>query len=169
MWIILFIVIIIILLALMIQSGKTEANELYPISPEREIYYIITNYKNYVSQASLMFNIPAKRIYSIIYVESRGNPFAKGSSGEIGLMQITEGALKDTNKAYHLNYTMNDLYNSKNNIVLGTAYLSLLKEWLNGDLDKATQAYNVGYSNVKKNSLSGTKYLEKIKNAEKYF
>ncbi len=49
----------------------------------------MTDYSSIVDDASQQFNVPADLIKAVIQKESNGNPYAIGSIGERGLMQLT--------------------------------------------------------------------------------
>jgi soluble lytic murein transglycosylase-like protein len=125
-------------------------------------------YESYISSASQNHNIPEARIKAHIAVESDGNSNAIGSDGEIGLMQMTQDALNEVNNRFSPNapLALSDLYQPNYSIEAGAAYLQILYEQL-GDLNQASQAYNVGHDNI--NSSNGNLYLSKILAYEKLF
>jgi membrane-bound lytic murein transglycosylase C len=116
-------------------------------------------FKYDVLKRSSQFNIQAPFIYSIIHTESSFNPMARSYVPAFGLMQIvptTAGA-----DAYKMLYgkkkilTPGYLYNSHNNILIGSAYL---KKIYYGYMRKiknpvsrfycSVAAYNTGAGNV---------------------
>jgi membrane-bound lytic murein transglycosylase C len=115
--------------------------------------------KAWVSQASNRFNLPESLILGIIETESSFNPFAVSHANAYGLMQIipsTAGTdvfnlvLKKPGKP-----SRNYLFNAKNNITVGSAYLSILRDrYLSGIKNPTSQlyciisAYNGGAGNV---------------------
>ncbi len=122
-----------------------------------------------VQDASIEFGIPVKRIASHIAVESAGDPDATGSIGEIGLMQLTNGAYQEFKKRYAPNFSFgwgfgkSPLYEPRTNIFIGTGYLRILKD-RHGSLDNASKSFNSG---TQFNDTAGTKYLAKIKSYER--
>ena len=124
-------------------------------------------YKTIVQEAN-NYNLPPARVAAIVAVESGGNVMARGAAGEYGLMQIMPVAHKEVKEHWKRlvfwQYDRNDetLLNADYNILVGTAYLAILKERFARDLDKATEAYNDGGG-------YGTDYLDKVKAYEPYF
>jgi soluble lytic murein transglycosylase-like protein len=126
-------------------------------------------FEELIDAASGEHDIPIARIKAHIAVESAGNANAVGGGGEVGLMQMTTGALSDVNDSYLSNgnqFSTNDMYEPRWAIFAGVAYLRLLYEKC-GDLDTASKAYNVGLGNV--DGTAAAAYLSKIKAAENYF
>jgi len=83
-----------------------------------------------VAKYSNLFNISRSLIYALIKTESNFNPYAVSSAPAYGLMQIvptTAGrdAYRHT-KGVDRIPTNNYLFNTQNNIELGTAYLDLV-------------------------------------------
>lgn len=112
------------------------------------------------------YNLPRERVAAIVAVESAGNPDAKGSAGEIGLMQLLTPAIQDVYEQWGQSYELKlltgiNFYDPELNIALGTAYLAILKN-RHGDIDTATKRYN-GRGAVTEN------YLDNVKSFEPYF
>lgn len=124
--------------------------------------------KAWVAQASDRFNLPESLILGIIETESSFNPFAVSHANAYGLMQIipsTAGAdvfertFKKSGKP-----TRKYLFNAENNITVGSAYLSILRDrYLKGVQNPTSQlyciisAYNGGAGNVFKTFHSNRK------------
>jgi soluble lytic murein transglycosylase-like protein len=119
-----------------------------------------------IDQASAIYGIPAIRILSHILVESDGDPGAIGQAGERGLLQLTQGALVDVNQNFPLAISWDDLLDPSKNIYAGTAFLSLQRRRVGGDLDLASEAYNAGAAAVQKNPNVDTAYLNKVLSTE---
>nr|WP_306174063.1 murein transglycosylase domain-containing protein [Pseudoalteromonas shioyasakiensis] len=116
-------------------------------------------YSDYVLASAKKYQISAALIYSIIETESSFNPYAVSSSNAYGLMQIIPAtAGKDVYqriKKVSGQPTKTVLFDPKNNIDIGTAYLSILKNnYLNkiwADTNKhyaMISSYNGGAGNV---------------------
>lgn len=113
----------------------------------------------WVAQASNRFNLPESLILGIIETESSFNPFAVSHANAYGLMQIipsTAGAdvFQKTFKQAG-QPSRNYLFDAKNNITVGSAYLSILRDrYLRGVEHPTSQlyciisAYNGGAGNV---------------------
>ncbi len=122
---------------------------------------IYDEYKDAIDLASARFGIPKTRIVAIIGVESGGDPHAVGTSGETGLMQLTQGALDDVNNTYGTYYTKLLVQDGVTNIQAGVRYLAWLKSNLNNNLDLATEAFNAGIGTIQ-NGGTDKSYLDKI-------
>lgn len=156
------------------------SNRKYGLTPKTKIYNVTeseiasfeafervykTNlYEQYVTQVTKVYNVPAVIVKAIIYVESRGNPNAIGAIQEIGLMQITAGALSDFNKNFNEN--IKDLFNPFKNIQVGTGYLAILKKRFGGNWDDTIVSYNGGNP---KSIAARENYLPKVKKAMRFF
>ena len=117
------------------------------------------NYQTWVEDYSKEFGIKPSLIYAIMETESAFNSQAVSKSNAIGLMQIKANAagrdvfnLVDEKPGQPTKY---ELFNSENNIRMGTAYLSLLKnDYLSNVKNKknkemmAISSYNGGLSTV---------------------
>jgi len=121
----------------------------------------ITKFKPLVKKYAKKYNISETLVYAIIKTESNFNQFAVSGVGAYGLMQIiprtagrdaylyTKGKKHTPTKTY--------LFNAKNNIELGVAYLNILnKKYLTGIYNPVSReycvisAYNTGSGNVLK-------------------
>lgn len=106
-------------------------------------------------------NVPFNIVLAVIAVESSGNQYASGSAGEIGLMQITFGAVEQVNRVFKRNYSIFDLNTPISNVQIGCLYLRYLRNqtssWKN-----AIQAYNAGLGGYKTGVSLG--YYRKVQN-----
>lgn len=109
----------------------------------------------YASQHS---GIPPRVLAAVIYLESSGDPWARSSTGAIGLMQLRP---RSGGFMGYLTYSGKPIVPSDeylldwwNNIVIGASYLAYLeKHYFNGYPSKvrlalALAAYNFGVTNV---------------------
>ena len=133
-----------------------------------------TGVKAWVSQASDRFDLPESLILGIIETESGFNSFAVSHANAYGLMQIipaTAGA-DVFQKIYKRKGipSRQYLFNPKNNIITGSAYLSILRDRYLRDIKHPTSqlyciisAYNSGSGNVFKTfHKSRKKAIERI-------
>lgn len=106
-------------------------------------------YSEYVLAASKKYQISASLIYGIIETESHFNPYAVSSSNAYGLMQIIPAtAGKDVYqriKKVSGQPSKEVLFDPKNNIDIGSAYLSILQ---NNYLNKINTQKNQHYAMI---------------------
>jgi len=93
-------------------------------------------------------------VKAVIRRESKFDPFVYGSHGEIGLMQVTDGAGQQWARAVgRRDYGRGLLWNERVNIEAGAWYLARgLARWPDKELDDripfALAEYNAGFANV---------------------
>ena len=93
-------------------------------------------------------------VKAVIRRESKFDPFAFGSHGEIGLMQVTEAAGWDWARAMkRRDFGRDSLWNPRVNIEAGSWYLArALGRWVDKDAEEripfALAEYNAGLGNV---------------------
>ena len=121
----------------------------------------VKGYSVVANKVAVRYNLPVATLLAMIMVESAGNPFAQGSAGEKGLMQVSKAAQTDTG-------IIGDLFDPYINILTGGKYLNdlILKT---GNMSLAIQSYNQGFSRVKANSEAGKSYLDKVLKNKRYF
>jgi len=118
-------------------------------------------YQAEVRRFARKFGVSESLVFGVIRTESNFNPFAVSSAPAFGLMQLVpeSGGREGYRKARGRDRapSRDFLFDARNNIELGTAYLGVLfKEQLNGVYDKTSReycviaAYNTGPSNVLK-------------------
>jgi len=147
---------------LQIANSKIKNEKVYSLSvklPPNSILKKAKYYKYDVFKRANQFVLTPSLIYAIIHTESSFNPLARSYVPAFGLMQIVpHTAGKD---AYKMLYkkekilTPNYLYNSHNNILIGSAYLKLLYyhyfKRIKNPLSRlycTIAAYNTGAGNV---------------------
>lgn len=101
-------------------------------------------------------NISSLLVKSIIATESSWNPKADSGFAR-GLMGISKPAFEDINTRYKLNYTYDDMFKPKPNVIVGCLYLKWLLNYFKTRyplnpfyLQYAIMAYNWGVGNVRK-------------------
>ena len=86
----------------------------------------------------------------IALIESSNNPKAfNARSGARGLMQVTKPVLDDYNRIHNSKVTLEQLFDGKTNLVIGSWYLSWLSSKLSSD-EEVLIAYNWGIGNLRK-------------------
>ena len=145
-----------------IKQRTTKKGVIYSIKvplPKNTTLKLAKKYENEVLQQSKRFQMPIPLIFAIMQTESYFNPFAKSHIPAYGLMQIVPWtAGKDTYQFIYkqkLEPSATYLYNSKNNIEMGSAYLHILYyRYLRPIKDPQTRlyctiaAYNTGAGNI---------------------
>ncbi len=111
--------------------------------------------ESYILSASQKHNVSPSLIRAIIWRESKFNPRVIGKAKEIGLMQITSGAVQDWCKANKKSTPMRrSLFKPSLNIEIGTWYLARAGRHWDGYKSKEIlqiSEYNAGYGNITKN------------------
>ena len=106
-----------------------------------------------IDEAALRHGVQPELIRAVIKRESRFFPWRVGDAGEIGLMQITEGAVRDWERVTGNQCSYRGmLFDPRLNIEIGTWYLARSLQRWDGDpmADALALAeYNAGYGNVR--------------------
>lgn len=139
-------------------TRRTVVGIRFPLVPDH-IRRRAERFKELVRQQSRRFQLDARVVFAIIHTESWFNPLAQSPTGAYGLMQLIPHA--GARDAYRHLYnedrvvTPAYLYVPKNNVELGTAYLSLLQTDRLRDVENtesrllcAIAAYNTGPTNM---------------------
>ncbi|WP_017222782.1 murein transglycosylase domain-containing protein [Moritella dasanensis] len=91
-------------------------------------------YQAQINQAAQRYKIDKNVVTAMIQVDSLFNPYALNSQGRIGLMQISSSIGQDVfhqQKKYPFKPQPNWLFNTNNNLDIGSSYLNLLdKQYL---------------------------------------
>ncbi len=96
-------------------------------------------------EESMKRNLDPVFVMAVIETESSFNPKARGSFGEIGLMQIKPDTAAWIAGKFNLRFAgPTDLESPTRNIRLGVAYMAFLRDSFNGSAFKYLAAYNMG-------------------------
>jgi len=170
------------------KSPKIEDKKIYSIHvklPKNSTIKMSQIYYSDVKKHSLRQNIPLPLVFAIMHTESCFNPRARSNIPAFGLMQIVpKSAGRDSYRfLYHQDKLVSGayLYNSTNNITLGTAYLHLLYyRYLKNIKNPQSRlyctiaAYNTGAGNVawaftkNHNITQASKLINKLSAKEVY-
>lgn len=106
----------------------------------------------YILAAGERYDVSPALIRAVIWKESRFNEFARGKSGEIGLMQLMGPAAQEWAEAEKVDhFTHEHVADAGTNVLAGTWYLKKMLK-LHQDTDNplpyALAAYNAGRRNV---------------------
>jgi soluble lytic murein transglycosylase len=106
----------------------------------------------HILAAAKKYGVDAALVKAVVWRESRFNPRAKGSAGEIGLMQLREEAAGEWAKAEKIFFfTHSEMFDPAKNTQAGTWYLrKLLARYANTDNAAcyALADYNAGRTHV---------------------
>jgi|SRR3989344_1961544 len=123
---------------------------------------ILSTYGKDIKNAAQTYNVSSRALTAIMYVESGGDPKAKGDAGEKGCMQILPSTAKMIG-------VKGDLFDCRFSIFAAAKYLSQLQKEPHLDRTyKVVAAYNAGSRGVPKlsdNDYIQTEYLAKIHQA----
>ncbi|CBI76689.1 Transmembrane protein [Bartonella clarridgeiae 73] len=115
-------------------------------------------YEGLIQKIAIKHKVPINLAHAVINVESSYNASTKGSSGEIGLMQIKPS----TARWLGFNGPVKDLYEPAINLEYGMRYLARAHKLSRGDTCRTVLKYNAGHSAKKMNSISA-RYCSKVK------
>jgi Rod binding domain-containing protein len=102
---------------------------------------ILSDFGEHINEAAKLTSLDPALIYSVIKVESNGDPQAVSGAGAKGLMQLADTTAGD--------YGVSRVFDPGENIRAGSKYLANLIDRY-GDLKLALAAYNAGPGNVDK-------------------
>jgi hypothetical protein len=130
-----------------IKSIVSVPNDALYDSPESVALYILEKCEEYDLDPAL--------VLAIIRTESNFQRFVVSRKGAVGLMQLLPPTASEIAPAANVDYSnSNVLYDHRQNIALGTYYLSeLIKKF--GDKKIAVEAYNRGPSAIRKTIRNG--------------
>jgi soluble lytic murein transglycosylase len=108
-----------------------------------------------LAEESEKYQIDPIFLMAVIKTESSFNPLAKGSAGEIGLMQLKPDTAEWIAKKYDLPWKgPKTLEDPANNIRIGAAFFDWLRNKFDGEAVKYTSAYNMGAVKVMRMTAS---------------
>lgn len=107
-------------------------------------------YREAVDKAAERFGVDRTLIYAVIKAESNFDPSAVSHAGAKGLAQITDSTAQYVAEMIGVEYGSAGSFDEEMNISLSAAYLRYLLQKYDGDLRRATAAYNAGEGNVDK-------------------
>lgn len=93
-------------------------------------------------------SLPTSLVMKLMNRESKFDPRAVGSAGEIGLMQVKPNVAEEVMRRRALG-APEDLADPRENILAGMSYLQSLSKQLGG-IEPAVEAYNVGPGDYRK-------------------
>lgn len=108
------------------------------------------SYSALISKYANQYNVPVALATAVIRVESNFNPMARGSHGEIGLMQIKPAT------ARMMGYSggAKGLFDPETNIKYGMKYLAAAHDLGGGQTCNTILKYNAGHGATRMNPVS---------------
>lgn len=102
----------------------------------------LAKYAPLIQEAAAKHNVPVELICGVILQESGGNARATSPAGAKGLMQLMPATAR--------RFGVKDIYDPRQNIDGGTAYLRFLIDRFKGNIELVLAGYNAGEANVEK-------------------
>lgn len=117
-----------------LRSGQTVFTQIFPRVHQQEI-----------ESAAALSGLPVEWIYGVIHQESRFMRFAQSAVGAQGLMQVMPKTARWVAQKIALkNYVDGHLMQLQTNLLIGSQYLKLVRDSVNGNAVMATASYNAG-------------------------
>lgn len=113
-----------------------------------------------VSQQARSVGVDPAWVYGLIRQESRFVTVARSSVGAAGLMQVMPGTAQLVARKLGLSYSATSAHDFDTNTMLGTSYLKMILDDLDGSQVLATAGYNAGPNRAKRWRDSLTQSLE---------
>ncbi|MEP3046286.1 MAG: transglycosylase SLT domain-containing protein [Roseibium sp.] len=114
-------------------------------------------YTKLIRKAAKKHGVPIKIAKAVVQVESNFNPRARGSAGEVGLMQIKPA----TARGMGYRGSTKALYQPETNLEWGMKYLAGAHDRANGDVCGTILRYNAGHYAKRMNPIS-RRYCNKV-------
>ena len=115
------------------------------------------NYDTIITRYASSYGVPVSLAHAVIRVESNYRPTARGSAGEIGLMQIKPA----TARMMGYNGSAKGLFDPDTNIRYGMKYLAMAHQLGGGDTCGTILRYNAGHAAKRMNRVSRA-YCDKV-------
>ena len=126
----------------------------YPVPSARAA----SKFDLYVSRYAASNGVPVSLAHAVIKVESNYRPDARGSAGEVGLMQIKPA----TARMMGYRGSVKGLYDPETNIKYGMKYLGMAHKLGGGATCTTILKYNAGHAASRMNPVSSA-YCGKVK------
>jgi len=116
------------------------------------------SYSGLIQSYAKAYGVPVELAHAIVRVESNFNPRARGSAGEIGLMQIKPA----TARMMGYRGGARGLYDPETNIKFGMKYLAMAHDLGGGTTCGTILKYNAGHAAKRMNPVS-KRYCGKVR------
>lgn len=138
-----------------LKSGKTAATEADSTSPAAPTAF---PYAKIITRYAAEYGVPVELARAVVRIESNFNPKARGSAGEIGLMQIKPA----TARMMGYRGGAKGLYDPETNIRFGMKYLATAHDLADAETCGTILRYNAGHGATRMNKVSA-RYCSKVK------
>ena len=128
------------------------------IPAEKKAAVANSAYSSIIAKYASMHGVPVSLANAVIRIESNFRADARGSAGEIGLMQIKPS----TARMMGYSGSTKNLYNPDTNIRYGMMYLAKAHQLGGGDTCGTILRYNAGHAATRMNKISAA-YCAKVK------
>lgn len=140
-----------------IKPWETRETAMQAKTPEDQRALRQSRYEGLIRQYADQYGVPTELAMAVVRIESNFQPMAKGSAGEIGLMQIKPA----TAKLMGYRGRASGLYDPETNIRYGMKYLAGAHELGAGKLCRTILKYNAGHGARRMNPVS-QRYCNKV-------
>ncbi|WP_313601205.1 transglycosylase SLT domain-containing protein [Rhizobium sp.] len=140
-----------------IKPWETRETTAQAKTPEDQRALRQSRYEGLIRQYADQYGVPTELAMAVVRIESNFQPMAKGSAGEIGLMQIKPA----TAKLMGYKGRASGLYDPETNIHYGMKYLAGANELGDGKLCRTILKYNAGHGAKRMNPVS-QRYCNKV-------
>jgi soluble lytic murein transglycosylase-like protein len=139
------------------EIGKPKKTEATPLARKGKVE-TSGKFSSIISRYASAYGVPVSLAHAVIRVESNYRPDARGSAGEVGLMQIKPA----TARGMGYSGSAKGLYNPETNIKFGMKYLGLAHKLGGGSTCGTILKYNAGHGAKRMNPISAA-YCTKVK------
>ncbi|WP_454849915.1 lytic transglycosylase domain-containing protein [Rhizobium binxianense] len=142
---------------------RTEKTETIPLKAvERQSGYAVPDYSDsryavLINKYARQYDVPVALAHAVVRIESNFNPNARGSAGEVGLMQIKPA----TARMMGYSGSRKGLFDPETNIKYGMKYLAAAHQLGGGKTCNTILKYNAGHGASRMNPVSKT-YCGKV-------
>ncbi len=140
-----------------IKPWETRETDTQAKTPKDQLAIRQAHYEGLIRQYADQYDVPVELAMAVVRIESNFRPTAKGSAGEIGLMQIKPA----TAKLMGYKGRASGLYDPETNIRFGMKYLAGAHELGDGKLCRTILKYNAGHGAKRMNPVS-QRYCNKV-------
>ncbi|MEK1895686.1 MAG: lytic transglycosylase domain-containing protein [Rhizobium sp.] len=112
--------------------------------------FTANEYSALIIKYANQYNVPVELARAVVRVESNFNPDARGSAGEVGLMQIKPA----TARMMGYSGTRQGLFDPETNIKFGMKYLATAHQLGGGETCDTILKYNAGHGATRMNPVS---------------